>query len=247
MIAAALILASLTSQPEVFVQKIPGTIVTLRLVRVPDGEFESGGKKQKIENLWVAETETSWDLYDVFAFRLDLPPNGEYDKRSRPSMPYGAPDHGFGHAGYPAICMSQGGARRFCEWLSQQTGKTYRLPTETEWEYFARAGAKSTPDIEKSAWVWENSDDKSQPMGKKAPNAWGLYDTLGNVSEWITGTEGPTTAGGSWKDKKATVDFATRAKQTPAWNLTDPQNPKSRWWLPDANFVGFRVVTNDAP
>jgi hypothetical protein len=66
---------------------------------------------------------------------------------------------------------------------------------------------------------------------------------LGNIAEWIIGNDGaPVVAGGSFKDKAEQIHGSSRAKQTPAWNATDPQFPKSKWWLADAPFVGFRVV-----
>ena len=73
---------------------------------------------------------------------------------------------------------------------------------------------------------------------------------LGNVAEWCRGADGkPVVRGGSFEDKAATVSCATRASQTPAWQVRDSQIPKSVWWLSDAPFVGFRVVRvdNDPP
>jgi formylglycine-generating enzyme required for sulfatase activity len=82
-------------------------------------------------------------------------------------------------------------AVEFCRKLSDKTGKTVRLPTEAEWEYACRAGTKtrfSFGDSEGTlgdyAWYMGNSGNKTQPVGRKKPNPWGLYDMHGNVMEW---------------------------------------------------------------
>jgi formylglycine-generating enzyme required for sulfatase activity len=69
-------------------------------------------------------------------------------------------------------------------------GYRYRLPTEAEWEYAARAGTTGVTygALEDIAWFGKNSDDQSHPVGSKKPNAWGLYDMLGNVREWTGDT-----------------------------------------------------------
>jgi formylglycine-generating enzyme required for sulfatase activity len=231
--------------PERFEQNIPGTLATFRMVRLPDGEIALNGTRHGVRNLWMGETEVTWDVFDVWAYRFDLTAEqvaGGVDAEARPSRPYGAPDRGFGHAGYAALGMTFEAAEEFCRWLSARTGRTYRLPTEAEWEYAARAGGESV-ELERCAWFWDNADDKTQPVGRKAPNRWGLYDLLGNVAEWTVGFDGrPVACGGSFLDRAPDVSPAARKRQTPAWNDTDPQTPKSRWWLSDAPFVGFRVV-----
>lgn len=219
---------------------------------IPAGKITTGGKSYDVPKLWVSDTEVTWDLYDIWAFRFDLTPEQVakgVDAESRPSRPYGAPDRGFGHAGYAALAMTPHAIDEFCKWLTAKTGRKYRLPTEAEWEYAARAGMTREPtDLESVAWFWDNADDEAHAVGKKRPNAWGLYDSLGNVAEWAIDADGkPVTCGGSYRDKKANVGFSARARQLPKWNQTDPQNPKSKWWLSDAPFVGFRLVCESGP
>lgn len=260
-LTAAFILISTTvswaveeSEAGSYTQVIPGTLVKFDMVKIPGGELavpdpDKPGTtiKMKIPPMWVGKTEVTWDEYDVFVYRLDEPettaPGEEKkDALSRPSKPYGAADRGFGHKGYPAINVSYVGARQYCKWLSQKTGKNYRLPTEVEWEYACRAGAPSpgADTIKQYAWVWE---EKTHPVAKKSPNAWGLYDMLGNVAEWCTDIKGkPVTCGGSWQDMAKDVSPSLRAYQDDSWRATDPQNPKSIWWLSDGPFVGFRII-----
>ena len=176
----------------------------------------------------------------------------EEDAISRPSRPYGNPDRGFGHEGYPAIGITYYAAEQFCNWLSRKTGRRYRLPTEAEWEYACRAGVlppgpiKDKKLLDRIAWFEENSEGKTHRVGEKEPNPWGLHDMLGNAAEWCIGMDGrPVLRGGSYKDPASDVHPAARQYQTPEWNASDPQFPKSKWWLSDAPFAGFRVLCEE--
>ena len=92
----------------------------------------------------------------------------------------------------PVTCVSWNDVQKFIQWLNSRNGsRQYRLPTEAEWEYAARAGSGSAysfgrNEAQLSAYAWyrENSGAKTHAIGGKKPNAWGLYDMHGNVWEW---------------------------------------------------------------
>jgi formylglycine-generating enzyme required for sulfatase activity len=136
----------------------------------------------------------------------------------------------------------------FCRWMSSVTGKKYRVPTEAEWELACRAGVAGAwkldkASIEKQSWHAGNSGDMTHPVAKKAANKYGLFDMLGNVGEWATDTEGkPVLCGPTFRDPVTAVSPTVRKRWEPSWQETDPQMPKSRWWLSDGPFAGFRVV-----
>jgi formylglycine-generating enzyme required for sulfatase activity len=111
---------------------------------------------------------------------------------TRPTPPYGDESFGYGKGKQPAINMTWHAAMEYCRWLSAKTGKAYRLPTEAEWEFAARAGttaAYSFGDDPRAlgdyGWTRENSGERPHAVASKKPNAWGLFDMHGNVSEWI--------------------------------------------------------------
>jgi len=222
---------------------------------VPAGTVQRPGAAPLVVGpFWMMKTEVTWDLYDIFAFELDKPADTTQaghaaDAVSRPSRPYVLPGDSFGHAGYPALGMSLQAAREFARWLSARTGRLYRVPTIGEWQHACRLGASQTSGhggLSARAWFAANADDKTNPVASRAADALGLHDLLGNVAEWtVTGADSGV-AGGSFTADSAAVSCDAWQAQTRAWNVSDPQLPKSRWWLTDAFFVGLRLVVADS-
>ena len=280
---------------ENYVQKIAGTDHVIDMVFIKGGSFtmgslesEEGRKKSEspqhiveINDFWMGRYEITWDVYTLFLDRKidinSLETKGlevelDVDAVASATPAYTDMSFGMGKEGYPAICMTQYAATRFCEWLSAMTGNFYRLPTEAEWEYAARAGTSSAYSfgddvllLDDYAWYRSNSDQKYQKVGQKKSNSWGLYDMHGNVAEWTLDqyssdtyskrdslTSNPfvkpiktyprVVRGGSWKDYPDRLRSAARRASSMAWKRQDPQIPKSIWWHTDADFVGFRIV-----
>jgi formylglycine-generating enzyme required for sulfatase activity len=239
--------------PGSFTDKIPGTLVTFEMIPIPAGQIKLHGAAAatEIKSFFIGRTELTWDAYDVWAYQLDVSEKEKAagaDAQSRPSKPYGAPDRGYGHEGFPALGIPLHAAQEYCKWLSARTGKKYRLPTEAEWEFACRGGVENAPPLSKEelgkrAWFTENSEEKSHPVGKKEPNGFGLFDMLGNVAELATRPEGAFIAcGGSWTDKAEDVSCGARKEYNEDWQASDPQIPKSKWWYSDADFTGVRIV-----
>ncbi len=234
-----------------FAQDVPAANFKFDMVLVP------GDESQGIKPFYMSAEETRWEAYDVFVYRLDDPnadPNT--DVATRPSKPYLPPDRGFGHEGFAAISIAYNAAVEYCAWLSKASGRHYRLPTEAEWEYAARAGAPKESDLPAGvtpetlgdfAVFTDNSNDAPKPAGSKKPNAYGLYDMLGNIAEWCTDAEGkPITKGGNYLTVDRKLTITARVPYNRDWQTSDPQIPKSKWWLSDGPFVGFRVICDEA-
>lgn len=240
MIALLLTLMQLKS----YVETLPDSTVQFTMVPVPGGTL---GDKE-VKPFFMCTTETPWEVFDTFL--LSGEPSQPYDQTefapdaiSRPSRSYILPDLGWGHQGYPVINVSHTNVEMFLRWLRSATGKNYRLPTESEWEWAARGALTGT--IEESEWSMANADYTTHPIGKLKPNAFGLYDMLGNVGEWALDAQGkPVLCGGDFMHETKDLAPTIRRYWKPDWQQTDPQMPKSRWWLSDGWFVGFRIVCN---
>ena len=159
----------------------------------------------------------------------------------------------------PVINVSWQEARAYCQWLSRMSGQRYRLPTEAEWEYAARAGSRSY------YWWGEQLDspeqrprahcrgcnspriiqNKTAQVGRFAPNAFGLYDTAGNVWEWTASRYAYPWDGSEQRDA-GLLDQSPRVVRGGAWNsgpaylrssLRDLRQPDQKHYA-----LGLRVV-----
>ncbi|MFO0855735.1 MAG: SUMF1/EgtB/PvdO family nonheme iron enzyme [Phycisphaerales bacterium] len=235
--------------PDTIVEDVPPAAYQLKFRLIP------GSADGSIKSFYMSETEVTWDVADIYIFKLDEKDAGESgsaqgggsanaDAVTRPTKPYLPPDRGFGHEGYAAITMSFHNAKEFCNWLSKRSknGRVFRLPTEAEWQH-ASGGDVYVGNLTDYAWFSDNANDGPHPVGQKKANKFGLYDMLGNVQEWCVGPDGTgVTRGGSYRDSAEKINTTHREPANRAWNASDPQVPKSKWWLADGPFVGFRIV-----
>lgn len=226
-------LASVT-EFKTFIETVPGTNAALKMVAVPGGEFLIGSpedesfrsedegpqKRVRVSAFFMAETEITWKQYWAFYNETmsegRTPPATIYANNSRPDLdavsgptpPFGFPDQGWGMGERPAITMTHYAAETFCQWLSLKTGRKYRLPTEAEWEYAAKAGSESpyffdgdpkrysqetfrskffgadTTMIARYVVYSGNSPSQTQTPDKVKANPFGLKNMLGNVLEY---------------------------------------------------------------
>ncbi|WP_422353914.1 formylglycine-generating enzyme family protein [Roseivirga pacifica] len=275
------------SQFEDYTEQIPGTDLTIAMLALEGGSFQMGSNHSEdeqpthevtVSSFWMAKHETTWNLFRLYMERnIDAEQPQQVagtevkikvDAISGATTPYVDMSFGMGTDGYPATGMTQLSASRFCEWLSAMTGNFYRLPTEAEWEYAAKAGTNTaysfgneSSDLEQYGWSKRNSNEAYQLVGSKQANPWGLHDMHGNVAEWTLDKFAPYSSedstdpfvvpdktyprvvrGGSWKDEPDALRSSARMASNKSWKKRDPQIPKSKWWHTDAPFVGFRVV-----
>lgn len=272
-------------------QSIPGSDQEIEMIPISGGDFEMGPFQNDqtlivhVDPFWIGKFEITWDQYDLFVkeniseIELSISVfNNQSDLNvdaiSIPTPPYVDMSFGMGKDGFPAINMTHYAAIMFTKWLYIKTGIFYRLPTEAEWEFACRVNHKeinnqlNIGNLSKYAWYKDNSERKYHKVGSKKPSSLGIYDLLGNVSEWTMDqfqtdytdffdepAENPyikpeslyprTVRGGSWMDGSQNIACTNRVGSEERWQRRDPQLPKSLWWLTDAPFVGFRIVRPD--
>ena len=183
-----------------------------QMVVLPTGRFRMGSPSDEADrnsNEGPVRTVTISQRIAMGRYEVTF---ADYDRfvsatgRARPG------DEGWGRGRRPVINVSQEDAKAYATWLSAQTGKTYRLPSESEWEYAARAGTETAyswgneigvnrANYDGSGSKWSNR--KTSPVGSFEPNAFGLYDMHGNVWEWVEDCyhdnyKGAPTDGSAW-------------------------------------------------
>ncbi|NJM12896.1 MAG: formylglycine-generating enzyme family protein [Synechococcaceae cyanobacterium SM1_2_3] len=209
------------------------------MIVIPAGEFWMGSPESE-EGRGSDERRRRVKINRPFAIGQYAVTFNEYDRFCAEGCRTKPEDENWGRGNRPVINISWLDALYYTEWLSSQTGQTYRLPSEAEWEYAARAGTQT-------AFWWGNSINPDQAnyggnhmkivlVDQFRPNPWGLYQVLGNVWEWTCSqydvnsngveklysdrdTSGPLSArGGAWFGGSAWVRSATRTGFSPAFS-----------------------------
>jgi formylglycine-generating enzyme required for sulfatase activity len=217
----------------VFRDRLPDGSEGPEMVRLPGGSFLMGSPESEAERydnerqhevrikpFAIGRTAVTFDEYDAFAAATG---------RDRPD------DRGWGRGRRPVINVSWEDATNYAAWLAEQTGKPYRLPTEAEWEYAARAGTQTpfwTGDcIHTDQANYDGNYDydgcgaktgvyrgKTLPVASLARSPWGLYDMLGNVWEW-TCSDYDGAYGGAEQRCSSNTHAGSRALRGGSWNF----------------------------
>jgi len=223
-----------------------GKGVTMKFVRIPAGKFTMGSPKTERNRRKDEGPQRSVTISNPFYMGVTEVTQAQYQAvmGKNPST-FKGPQH-------PVEMVSWDEATAFCTALSKKTGRVIRLPTEAQWEYACRAGSRTRyssgnkdGDLGAQAWYIVNSDDKSHPVGRKKPNAWGLYDIHGNVWEWCADWHTDSYANAKTVDPKGPAAGKTRVFRGGSWG-SDPHYCRAavRGWGPRDRYdnTGFRVV-----
>ncbi len=182
---------------------------------------------------WIGQTEVTVGAYKHYA------------DSAKASMPPVAPkqDRGWKKVAYPIVDITWDEARQYCAWAGG------RLPTEAEWEYAARGGSTQARygDLNTIAWFKDNAGSQTHAVGGKQPNAYGLFDMLGNVWEWVNDWYDPVYyASSPAQDPPGPAIGTERVLRGGSW-IVDPKllRASDRYSIkPDArsDYFGFRCV-----
>jgi len=242
-----------------YAERIPGSSVSFDMVAIPGGTFQMGSPVSEpyrgedegpahevtVSPFWIGKVEVTWDEFE--AWYRATKAEGRTDTRvgeagtlgvdaiTGATPPYVPPDRGWGKGDRPAITMTHYSAVQYTRWLTEVTGKRYRLPTEAEWEYAARAGTtnpyffegnpqrytqrrflnrlfdRSTDELDRYAVHVGNSRARTQPPTEVEANPFGLMNMVGNVGEFCL----------DWYQEDA---YSDRAGGGP---VVDPRGPET--------------------
>lgn len=254
-----LLLLALLLQAETV--EVPGTRIKFELVALPGGKATVGSpatetgrdddekrREVTLQPFRLGAREVSWKEFNVYRYGKDL------DAVTRPTIAdnyfIDVIPEDFRTDPRPMTNARWHSAVLYCEWLSKKTGRYFRLPTETEWEYAARAGSDAAaPDpVNDYAWHKGNSKARTHDAGESKPNALGLHDMIGNVWEYALEPYAfpdysPVIRGGNWSSVPRELRFANRQTIPLKWFADDSNLPRSVWWVTSHEVsIGFRVA-----
>jgi formylglycine-generating enzyme required for sulfatase activity len=244
--AVALVAAAPQQPPAPEKVEIPGTPLSFQAAALP-------GIPGKLAPFKIGVKEVTWAEFNAFFEGKDLAAGVDAVTRPTRAISYfgqvGVPSH-FLEPQRPVTNVRFHSVVSSCDWLSKKTGGYWRLPTEAEWDYAARGGetGEAPASLEDVGWHKGNSQARTHDGAEKKPNAFGLYDTMGNLWEYVlefqSGTEfAPQLKGGCWSSPAEQLKFASKTGVPQSWFEEDPNRPRSVWWLTNKDVSqGFRVV-----
>jgi formylglycine-generating enzyme required for sulfatase activity/LysM repeat protein len=256
---------NITKKKQFFHDRLKDGSLGPEMVWIPAGSFKMGDLQGGGEEDEQPVHEVSIQRFATSRYEVTF---SDYDKFSTATRRKKPSDEGWGRGIRPVINVNWEDARAYCKWLSRQTGHKYRLPTEAEWEYAARAGTttkywwgnsigtnNATCNKCNSQWGWD-AQHMTAPVGSFKANPFGLYDTVGNVYEWTCSEYGVEVKANKKEQAKYNgkeqicVKRKTKNKfrviRGGHW-LSDPEDTRAAhrfesWLGYRVNFIGFRVV-----
>ena len=213
---------------------IPGTALEVSMVKVPARTGTSRSGCPSMRSAGIITTSSSMNSTSP-SMRMWMPSQD-------PLVAIHLRRSWLGSCRLPRVERVPQGALAFCQWLSASTGTTWRLPTIDEWRIACELGDIDPEKASEHAWLKSNGKRRTHKLATRS-DALGLHDLHGNVAEWCRMEKGKdefVLAGTCYLDDR--IDCDMFREPVPQWNDTDPQIPKSIWWLADAPFAGFRIV-----
>jgi formylglycine-generating enzyme required for sulfatase activity len=200
------------------------------MVMIPGGSFMMGSPSSESgrEGHEMESTRTSVQSFAAGRFEVTFDEWSACAAQGGCASNPAPSDEGWGRGRRPVVNISWDDAQEYVRWLSEKTGRAYRLMSEAEWEYAARAGSigmyswgndqpQCSSDVPNGANFWWCPEHRTRPVGEFQPNAFGLFDVHGNAWEWVTECFDPHCAlrGGAWDNDPEGIRVATRLGNPP--------------------------------